>query len=88
MSRRKKKKVYKSNPNYKEPPKRKFFVNGEFEFELFYDPDEKDEDVIMEKFQQDKDWKWFIDLYKVKYKSASFSEDQKEVYIVTSPKHK
>lgn len=88
MPRRKKKKHRKPDSNYKEPPKRNFFVNKIFEFAFFYDPEVTDKREIIKKFRADKDWVWFEKYYKVKYKSSKFSDDLSEVYIVTTPKHK
>jgi hypothetical protein len=82
MPRRKKTKPRpKPDSEVKEPPMRKFYVNGKFEFGFWYDPAITDKEEIMEKFFADHNWKFMVDYCGWKVDKYRFSEDLEEVYI-------
>lgn len=61
---------------------RSFFVNDKLEFALFFDPNIKDTEKIINDFLESKDWKWFKDFYNIKkIKKTEISKDLREVRI-------
>jgi hypothetical protein len=78
-----------SNPmdRYATDKHRKFYINGELFFSLFYDPAIIDKNKIISDFLESKDWKWYKYTFEVKEKNTSISKDLKEVYIETT-KHR
>ena len=90
MPRRKKKKRIKSDRIFDEIniPRRDFYINNVLEFSLFYDESISDKDSIIARFLESNDWKWFKNLYNVKFKEGNVSDDLKRVDIITSPDHR
>lgn len=66
---------------------RKFIINGEVFFALFYDPTIIDKKKIIDDFLSSKDWKWYKRIFEVKESKVTVSKDLKEVYIETT-KHR
>lgn len=62
---------------------RLFFVNDVLEFALFFDPNIKDKDKIVEEFLTSKDWIWYKDYFKVRVQNIQVSEDLREIKIAT-----
>lgn len=66
---------------------RKFYINGELFFALFYDSAITDKKKIIDDFLASRDWKDYKRIFEVKEKEVSISKDLKEVYIETT-KHR
>lgn len=64
---------------------RNFHVDGKLEFALFFDPNVKDKEKIVNDFLDSRDWKWWADYNKFEVDSWSISEDLINVYIITKP---
>jgi hypothetical protein len=61
---------------------RLFYVNGELEFALFYDPKIVDKSTIINSFLESRDWKWYMQVYDLKkVEKATISKDLKRVDI-------
>ena len=45
---------------------RLFFVDEKLEFAIFFDPNIKDKDKIIEEFITSKDWLWYKDYFNIK----------------------